>query len=99
MEVNGYYLGMSLLNNSLKADCDGLVKQGNFNDESDLDVILIFDQELNYPKQLELAGIIGQIEYENNVFIDHHPMTMEALEKNPIFYEEVVGKGIHYEAA
>jgi hypothetical protein len=30
---------------------------------------------------------------------DLHPMTREELERNPVFHDEVVNKGIFYDAA
>ena len=73
--------------------------RGDSREDSDIDVIIIFGNELNYKEERELAGIIGELDYKYNVFIDYHPMTMNELEKNPVFYAEVVNKGIFYDAA
>lgn len=77
----------------------GSYAKGNFTKDSDIDVIILFSKNLSYEEERNLAGIIGLVEYENDVFIDYHPYTMKDLKKNPIFLREVVEKGIYYEAA
>jgi predicted nucleotidyltransferase len=72
---------------------------GNFREDSDLDVIILFKKETSYSTDKEIAGIVGKIEYENNVFIDYHPMTYQQLQNNPVFFDEVVNKGVFYAAA
>lgn len=70
--------------------------RGDAKEDSDLDVIILFNQDPPYAKQLDISGIVIDLEYRSNIFIDHHPMTISNLKKNPFFYEEVVGKGIYY---
>jgi predicted nucleotidyltransferase len=77
----------------------GSFAKGNFTEESDIDIIVLFSEKLTYEDERKLAGIIGLVEYENDVFVDYHPYTMNDLKKNPIFLDEVVEKGIYYEAA
>jgi predicted nucleotidyltransferase len=73
--------------------------RGKFTKDSDIDLINVFDKELSYEEELELAGIIGDIDYKYDVFIDYHDYTLDNLKRNPIFYNEVVNKGFYYEAA
>ena len=73
--------------------------KGNYREDSDIDIIIIFDNKLVYKKKLVLARIIGFIEYKYDVFIDFHPMTINELQANPYFSNEVINKGIYYEAA
>ena len=73
--------------------------KGGFKKDSDIDVINIFERELTREESLELAGIIGDIDYKYDVFIDYHDYTLNQLKRNPVFYEEVVDKGFYYEAA
>ena len=73
--------------------------RGNFTENSDIDLINVFDNELSYEEELELAGIMGDIDYKYDVFIDYHNYTLNNLKKNPIFYNEVVNKGFYYDAA
>ncbi len=68
-------------------------------EKSDIDVINLFERELSYEEELELAGIIGDIDYKYDVFIDYQDYTMDKLKGNPIFYNEVVNKGFYYAAA
>lgn len=66
--------------------------------DSDIDVVAIFD-EVNYEKNYELGGIIGDLLYKYDTYVDLHPYTLNQLKKNPIYYDEVVTKGIFYEPA
>lgn len=95
------------LNNSLKQTFPdfkgvylyGSVARGDFTKDSDVDIINVFEKELSYEEELELAGIIGDIDYKYDIFIDYHDYTLENLKRNPVFYNEVVNKGFYYEAA
>lgn len=71
----------------------------NFTKNSDIDLINVFEKELSFEEELELAGIIGDIDYKYDVFIDYHDYTLDKLRQNPVFYNEVVNKGFYYEAA
>lgn len=82
-DFKGIYLYGSRANGKIKKD-------------SDIDLIILFDHELTYDQESTLAAIILETEYKNDVFIDYHPYTSEALQKNPVFYDEVVNKGIYY---
>ena len=72
--------------------------KGNFKDDSDIDLVLLFD-EVNRDKKMEIYGILSELMYKYEIFIDIHIMTPETLRFNPFFYEEVVDKGQFYEAA
>lgn len=69
--------------------------KGNYKDDSDIDIVALFD-EVNREKELKLYGFVGEIQYKYNVFIELHNYTLERLKKNPIFYDQVVNKGIFY---
>ncbi len=70
---------------------------------SDFDVVLIFDS-LNYQKQLKIAGLVSDIEYTFDVFIDCKLFTSEGYksieyirrEMNPIFIQNAIDKGVYY---
>lgn len=70
--------------------------KGTAHKDSDIDIVLVFDSELSNNERLNLAGLIGDIEYKYDVFIDSHPYTMSALERNPFYYESVVEEGIYF---
>lgn len=72
--------------------------KGIATDDSDIDIVAIFEN-VDRTKRMEIWGIVGRIEAESDVFIDLHPMTMKDLERNAIYYEQVVNNGIFYEAA
>ncbi len=67
-------------------------------EESDYDIVAVFDF-VDRSKRMKIWGIVGEIEYKFDVFLDLHPMTREELEFNPYYYEQVVKNGIFYEAA
>ncbi|MEI8388489.1 MAG: nucleotidyltransferase domain-containing protein [bacterium] len=71
---------------------------GSATDESDIDIVAVFD-EISRNKRMDIWGIVGRLEAELDVFIDLHPMTIKELERNPIYYNQVVNNGIFYDAA
>lgn len=76
----------------------GSKAKGTSTPESDIDIVAVFDK-MNRNKRMDIWGIVGKIEAELDVFIDIHPMTRKDLERNPIYYDQVVNKGIFYDAA
>lgn len=66
--------------------------------DSDYDMVFVFKNDYDTKKRRTLAEIIIDIEMENDIFIDHHPMTRKELERNPIFCHEVINKGRYYGA-
>lgn len=73
--------------------------RGDYEPESDYDFIILFKNDYSVAEENKLAGIIIKIELKYDIFIDYHPMTMKELKRNPVFYDQVVNKGIYYEAA
>ncbi len=102
---------VSLINNKLSdsfPDYRGLYfygsrKEKTHSDDSDYDLVLIFDSS-DYKKKLDIAGIIGRVEYEYNVYIDVKIMTSEGDESpesirknvNPVFISQAIDNGIFY---
>ena len=72
--------------------------RGDFSKNSDIDVVAMFDK-VDRHKELEVSGISCDLDYKFDVFIEIHLYTPEELKINPIFYNEVVNKGIYYEPA
>jgi predicted nucleotidyltransferase len=74
-----------------------------FTDESDYDIVLIFDR-LNHEKDLRISNIITKIEYEKDIFIDYKLFTttgsksIDYIRKNinPIFIKEAIDNGLYY---
>ncbi|MFH0702892.1 MAG: nucleotidyltransferase domain-containing protein [bacterium] len=69
--------------------------KGNFKEDSDIDVVVLFD-ELNRQKDLDICGIVGDIEYKYNVLIDFQVFTLDKLKLNPFYFDEVTKKGVFY---
>ncbi|MEI8129459.1 MAG: nucleotidyltransferase domain-containing protein [bacterium] len=98
---------INILNKALKenfADFKGAYLYGSFakntsHPESDIDIVALFGSEPNREKMSIIWGIVGPIEAQYDVFLDLHPMTKAELSRNPIYYNEVVNKGIFYDAA
>jgi DNA polymerase sigma len=75
----------------------------NYLNNSDYDIVLVFDN-LDYRKELKIAGIISKLEYENNVFIDYKTFTTsgnKSIENirnniNPVFINEAIDNGIYF---
>ncbi len=66
--------------------------------ESDVDVIAIFDC-VNREKEFEIRGIICELMYLYDVYIDFRTFTFDGLMSNPIYCDEVIKKGKFYESA
>ena len=45
---------------------------------------------------MDLWGVVGELEAEMDVVFDIHPMTISELKNNPVYYGQVVDKGIYY---
>lgn len=73
--------------------------RGEYSTDSDFDFIIVFKNGYSIEDEYKLAGVIGEIELKYDIFIDYHPMTIKELERNPVFYNQVVKNGIYYEAA
>ena len=71
---------------------------GNTKEDSDIDIIAIFD-EVNRDKEMEIYGLVCDLDYKYDVFISLMPYTSEDLEMNHIFFFFLVKKGIFYAPA
>lgn len=71
--------------------------KGTAHKNSDVDVIAIFD-EVSREKTFEISGILCDLQYKYDIYIDLHSYTEEDLQKNPYYHLEVT-KGIYYAAA
>lgn len=95
---------ISKLNSSIKnlfSDFNGVYLYGSYatnspNSDSDIDLVALFNSDLSREKRMNLWSLVGKMETEMDITLDIHPMTMIELKKNPIYYEQVVDKGIYY---
>lgn len=71
---------------------------GKPNKDSDIDIVAIFD-EVSREKTYEICGILGDLGYKYDIYIDLQPYTIEELQENPYYHYEVVNRGIYYAAA
>lgn len=71
--------------------------------ESDFDVVLIFD-DIDYRKQLKIAGVISELEYKLSIYIDCKLFTSSGYKSieyirnhlNPLFIKNAIDNGIYY---
>lgn len=74
-----------------------------YSESSDYDVVLVFSS-LDYEKQMEIAGIIGRIEYEEKVTIDYKVLTSSGKRSidhirnnvNPTFIQQAIDNGYYF---
>ena len=71
--------------------------RGNFKPDSDIDLISLFEWT-DREKESYIYDAIVDLEYKYDIFIDFQQYTYEELRKNPVFYDQVVNKGIFYAA-
>ncbi|MDR3243184.1 MAG: nucleotidyltransferase domain-containing protein [Elusimicrobiota bacterium] len=86
----------------LFADFEGLYIYGSQingipNKDSDIDIVAILDAS-DKEKRYEMWGKVSFLEYQYNINIDLNPSTRQELERNYIYHNEVVNKGIFYAA-
>lgn len=65
--------------------------------DSDIDLVGVFG-EVNFDKEFEIAGVLCDLMYKYDVYIDMHHYTPQMLERNPFYYNEVVKRGTYFEA-
>jgi uncharacterized protein len=75
----------------------GSYARGDYNEDSDMDIVAIFD-EINWDKEMDIHGICTDLDYKYNIIISLLPYTYPRLKKNYVFHNEVVNKGVYYEA-
>lgn len=73
----------------------GLFTDGKSHPDEDIELVAIFDVENKFKREL-IWPIVGKIETDLDVYIDLNPITMEELEKDEEFYDEVVNKGTFF---
>ena len=84
-------------------DFEGLYLYGSqvngiSNENSDIDIVVIIDAKAK-EKRYAIWSIVSLLNYKYDMLLDLQPMTRQELERNYIFYNEVVNKGIFYAAA
>jgi uncharacterized protein len=72
--------------------------RGDYREDSDVDVVVLFE-EMNADKEMELHGICIDLDYKYDIVISLQPYTLERLEKNYVYHDEVVNKGIYFDVA
>lgn len=69
-----------------------------YHKDSDVDIVAIFGV-IDINKDFKMRRIICELMYKYDVYIDFQTYTLDELAKNPIYYNEVVNKGLFYAAA
>ncbi|OGI02520.1 MAG: hypothetical protein A2Y25_07030 [Candidatus Melainabacteria bacterium GWF2_37_15] len=76
----------------------GSYARGDYTKDSDIDIVALFD-EYDRDKEMEIYGITMDVDYKYDIVISLLIHTRKELENNCVFYNEVVNKGIFYDAA
>jgi len=93
------------LRDSLKesiADFEGLYVfgsqvRGDATEGSDVDIVVLFKQEyFGMPDELFEVLFQMRIDYYDMIDLDVLPYTLDNLQQNYYFYDEVVNKGVFY---
>jgi len=95
---------LNLLNNNIKSLFSGFCGvylygsqvNGKVSENSDIDVVAVFDFKLTREERMKLWEVVGNIEAEYDVIFDLHPMNNDELKQNLIYYNQVVNKGVFY---
>ncbi len=66
------------------------------NKDSDYDIVALFKQKLNEEEKDRIYRIIGNMEYQYNIFIDIKLLNENDFSKNYFFYNEVINSGVYY---
>ncbi|MDR1327290.1 MAG: nucleotidyltransferase domain-containing protein [Heliobacteriaceae bacterium] len=71
--------------------------RGDATEDSDLDIVVLFGHERFYQPDA-FYEILSKMRYDyyDVIDLDIHPKTHKQLENNPIFYNEVVNRGVFY---
>ena len=77
----------------------GSYARGDFHKDSDIDIVLLFDEKHDYDEEKNIFGLIGDLDYKCDFILMPITYTMKELKRNNVFHDEVVNKGIYYDAA
>jgi predicted nucleotidyltransferase len=74
--------------------------RGDATQDSDVDIVVLFGDENSFQVDA-FYDILSKFRYDyyDIIDLDVHRRTRKLLENNPIFYNEVVNKGVFYAAA
>jgi len=72
--------------------------KGTAHEDSDVDIVLLFKNS-DKDESDEYYRIISKLMYDYDIVLDVHPRTRAQLEFNYLFHDEVVNKGVFYDAA
>ncbi|MCL1971907.1 MAG: nucleotidyltransferase domain-containing protein [Endomicrobia bacterium] len=76
----------------------GSQAKGTANEYSDVDIVVIFKNNHENESD-EYYRIISKLMYDYGVVLDVHRRTRKQLEFNYLFHNEVVNRGVFYDAA
>ncbi len=63
---------------------------------SDYDIVILFNKT-DRDTKFDIYGLLSEIDYKYDIFIDSKILTEKEFKFNPFFYEEVTEKGICYD--
>jgi predicted nucleotidyltransferase len=69
---------------------------GNSNQFSDYDVLIVPDQKLDWAQRREIADVCAEISVENNILIDYKIVSKEELDHEPIGFHPLIADALKY---
>ncbi|MBC8384675.1 MAG: nucleotidyltransferase domain-containing protein [Candidatus Cloacimonetes bacterium] len=68
---------------------------GTAKPDSDYDVVILLNK-MDRETKFDIYGLLSDIDYKFDVFIDSKILTEDEFKINPFFYDEVTHKGVCY---
>jgi uncharacterized protein len=76
----------------------GSYARGDFNQDSDIDLAIVFDRKIDWKFEEEITSVICKYEREYDIFIDNHTLnSYDLVEPITPFRYNVVNEGIYYD--
>lgn len=75
----------------------GSYTKGTATNNSDVDVVALFNNEVTRKEKYSIYDILMELEYKLDILIDFHPMSIKELQNNPLYFSEVTNNGVFYE--
>lgn len=75
----------------------GSYAKGTATNNSDVDVVALFNNEVTRKEKYSIYDILMELEYKLDILIDFHPMSIKELQNNPLYFSEVTNNGVFYE--
>lgn len=69
---------------------------GNSNEYSDYDVLIVPDQKLNWTQRRVIADVCAEISVENDILIDFKIVSKEEIDHEPIGFHPLITEALQH---